>query len=230
MEPESGRRELKKQHTHRGIRRTAMRLFIERGFDNVTTAEIADASGVSAATLFNYFATKEDLFFGQVEELEQALTELVLSREPGQSILQALQGHVVYELTAGRAYSKPSDVPPFHQLVLSSARLRTKEAEIYERREKVLVAALTRALGAGQDPLLTRMAAGQYIAAEKVIAAELRDRLASGTTPNKAFRELQPFIAEVFDTLRTGVGDLTPRHVGEPPTADSATKLGAPRA
>ncbi len=223
MEPDFGRRALNKQQTHRAIRRTAMRLFHERGFDDVTTSEIADASGVSAATLFNYFATKEDLFFGQVEELEQALAELVRSCEPGQSILQALQGHVVYELTAGRAYTRPSDVTPFHQLVMSSARLQTKEAEIYQRREKVLTEALTQALGVERDPLIARMAAGQYIAAERVIAAELRDRLVSGTPTKQAFRELQPFISEVFDTLRTGVGDLSRRDASRSTGSDDAT-------
>jgi AcrR family transcriptional regulator len=36
----------------------AMRLFAERGFDDVTMADIADASGVARATVFNYFGSK----------------------------------------------------------------------------------------------------------------------------------------------------------------------------
>ena len=41
-----------------------MRLFLERSFDQVTIAEIAEAADVSVNTVFNYFPTKEDLFFG----------------------------------------------------------------------------------------------------------------------------------------------------------------------
>ena len=184
-----------------------MRLFIERGFDDVTTTEIASSSGVSTATLFNYFATKEDLFFGEVERLEDALHELVAACRPGESILQALQGHVLYELTAGRADSKPSAVEPFHRAVVESPRLQAREAQIYQRREAVLARALASALGLQPDDTTARVAAAQYVAAERVIADELRARLASGA-PTATFEEMQPFIATVFGILAEGVGDL----------------------
>lgn len=209
MDAQLGRRALKKQRTHQAIRRTAMSLFKERGFDHVTTTEIAESAGVSNATLFNYFHTKEDLFFGQVEELEQMLEQLVASCQPDGSILDALRGHVVYELTAGRAYTKPEDVPPFHRLVVDSARLQTREAHIYRRREAVLARALTEVLGA-QGPVLARVAAGQYVAAEKLIADEMRSLLAGGAAPEGAVVALQPFIDEVFAILRSGLGALVP--------------------
>ncbi|QBD77365.1 TetR/AcrR family transcriptional regulator [Ktedonosporobacter rubrisoli] len=55
-----GRRERKKQQTREKIARVAMELFIERGFDQVTVPEVAD---VSVNTVYNYFPTKEDLFW-----------------------------------------------------------------------------------------------------------------------------------------------------------------------
>ena len=207
MAAELGRRELNKRQTRRAIRSNAMQLFRAHGFDQVTTTEIAAAAGVSPATLFNHFATKEDLFFGQVRQLERELAELVAAVPVGGSILTALEGHVIYELTAGRATTRPPDVGSFHALVAASPSLRAREAEIYERRAIVLSAAL---IERGQQQLTADVAARQYIAAEQLIAAELRRRLAGRTSARLVLRDLAPFVAEVFELLRTGLGELSP--------------------
>lgn len=207
MEPTLGQRELNKQRTRRQIRRSAMQLFAAHGFDGVTTLQVAEAAGVSPATVFNYFATKEDLFFGQVEELETTLTELVAGTPAGASILTALQGHVLYELTAGRATTDPPAVLSFHSILADSPSLKAREAEIYERRVTVLRSALT---AAGQDELTAAVAAREYVAAEQLIAGELRRRLARSASPRRILRDLEGLIDRVFGLVRTGVGDLTP--------------------
>lgn len=206
MESMSGRRELNKQHTRRIIRRTAMGLFETHGFDQVTTVQIAAEAGVSPATVFNYFPTKEDLFFGQVEDLERELVELVAAVPPGTSILTALQGHVLYELTAGRAYTKPSAVTSFHALLAASPNLLAREAAIYERRAGVLTEAL---IDAGQQPLTASVAAREFIAAEQLVAAELRRRLSGRSSARRTLRELEELVDHIFHILRTGLGDLT---------------------
>ena len=68
-----GLRESKKLQTREAIAREAMRLFATRGFDHVTVAEVGDAAAVSEKTVFNYFPTKEDLFFDEVPERRAAL-------------------------------------------------------------------------------------------------------------------------------------------------------------
>ena len=203
----TGRREAAKQAQRRSIRRAAMGLFLVHGYDSVTTGQVAEAADVSPATLFNYFATKEDLFFGQVEELERALVDVVRACPVGESLLDALRGHVVYELTAGRAYTDPAAVAPFHHQVAHSQHLQAREAEIYRRRELVLADALIDALGCRRDPLPARVAAGLYIAAERIIAAELRERL-TRLSARRALRDLGPFADAVFAQLRHGAGNL----------------------
>src|SRR3954467_5331377 len=84
-----GLRERKKQRTRQLIADTARRLFAERGFEQVTVAEIAREAEVSQATVFNYFPAKEDLFYSRLEAFEELLLTAIREREPGQSVLAA---------------------------------------------------------------------------------------------------------------------------------------------
>src|SRR5881392_4211100 len=86
-----GLREWKKARTRREIADSAMQLFAQRGFDHVTVAQVAEAAGVSEKTVFNYFPTKEDLFFDEVPAREAALAAAVGARAPGQSVVAALR-------------------------------------------------------------------------------------------------------------------------------------------
>src|SRR5580704_14869174 len=86
-----GLRESKKLLMREEIAERAMQLFVTRGFDHVTVAEVAAAAGVSEKTVFNYFPTKEDLFFDEVPKREAALVDAISARAPGESILAALR-------------------------------------------------------------------------------------------------------------------------------------------
>ncbi len=73
------------------ISQIATRLFIRRGLDRVTIAEVAAAADVSVNTIFNYFPTKEDLLFDREREVVAALANVVRGRPPGESVLEALR-------------------------------------------------------------------------------------------------------------------------------------------
>ena len=86
-----GLRETKKLRMRGEIADQAMRLFATRGFDHVTVAEVAAAANVSEKTVFNYFPTKEDLFFDEVPQREAALIGAITNRGEGESILDSLR-------------------------------------------------------------------------------------------------------------------------------------------
>jgi len=90
-----GLREQKKEQTRRRISEVATRLFLERGYDAVTTAEIAQVAEVAPATLFNYFPTKESLVFDEDRALEDALVAAVTARPAGTAVLDALRGAIL---------------------------------------------------------------------------------------------------------------------------------------
>ncbi|MFB4318242.1 TetR/AcrR family transcriptional regulator [Actinomadura sp. 21ATH] len=99
MSTPGGLRERKKEATRTALHEAAVRLTVERGLDDVTVEEIADAAGVSRRTFSNYFAGKEDaLLYGDEQRLEKLL-ETFEAGPPGDSAWTALRGalHVLYE-------------------------------------------------------------------------------------------------------------------------------------
>ena len=95
MAAEQGLRERKKAQTRQAIAEAAQRLFAERGFDAVTVAEVAREADVSQGTVFNYFPTKEELFYSGMVVFEAELVEAVRARPPGESVLAAFRGFVL---------------------------------------------------------------------------------------------------------------------------------------
>jgi AcrR family transcriptional regulator len=86
----AGLRERKKARTRRAISDTATRMFMERGFEAVTLAEIAEAADVSVKTVFNYFGCKEQLFLDREGEIFAAITASIADRPEGSAITEAL--------------------------------------------------------------------------------------------------------------------------------------------
>jgi len=76
------------------IRRAAFRLFIERGYDAVTTEEIATAAGVSPRTLFRHVPTKEDLLLAPVRhggaEVVLLLEQRPITESPDEALANAI--------------------------------------------------------------------------------------------------------------------------------------------
>lgn len=89
MTVESGRRERKKAATRQKIADTALRLFMERGYDAVGIRDVAAEADVAVTTLFSHFASKEALVFEQDTDFEQRLTQAVTGRAPHEPLLPA---------------------------------------------------------------------------------------------------------------------------------------------
>jgi AcrR family transcriptional regulator len=77
------------------IRRAAFRLFIERGYDAVTTEEIASAAGVSPRTFFRYVPTKEELLLAPVRHGGTAIVALLEERPAAEAPDVALINAIV---------------------------------------------------------------------------------------------------------------------------------------
>ncbi len=89
----------KKQETRRRIVECARKLFNDKGFEQATTRDIADAAGIAAGTLFNYFPTKEALAMTLVcEALDGAGTEFERRLRGDETLDEVLFDHVAVGL------------------------------------------------------------------------------------------------------------------------------------
>ncbi|MFF9105328.1 TetR family transcriptional regulator [Streptomyces rubrogriseus] len=86
-----GLRELKKQRTRDLLLRSALELFTERGYEETTVDDIAEAADVSQRTFFRYFASKEDAAFFVARLAESHFVQAVLARPPEEAPLDALR-------------------------------------------------------------------------------------------------------------------------------------------
>lgn len=93
-----GLRERKKRLTRQRISDVATRLFLERGFDNVRIAEIAERVGVSEKTVYNYFPTKESLVFDRADEQLELVVGAVRDRPRGTSPMVAFAAGLKHDL------------------------------------------------------------------------------------------------------------------------------------
>lgn len=149
----AGRRERKKAQTRQALTDAAVRLFTERGFDNVGVREVAEAADVSLSTLFKHFPSKEALVFDLDTDMESALVAAVRDRASGQPVLHALRDHMVRTRTAVR-----TDDPTF-VLIESTPALRDYARRMWLRHESTLAAVLAQATGlAPQDPAIAGLA------------------------------------------------------------------------
>jgi AcrR family transcriptional regulator len=180
------RRARKKAQTREAIRSVAHRLFHEKGFDSVTIADIAAEADVAVQTVFNHFATKEELFFDGRTPWVDAPADAVRSREPSVAPLTALRTHLVesvHELVA--SMRSPERVCYITTLQASDA-LRSRERELVHESEVRLQAALLEAWAADPssapaDPEAAgALIAAVWLAARRALVIGQRPRLAGG--------------------------------------------------
>ncbi|MFI7241577.1 TetR/AcrR family transcriptional regulator [Streptomyces qinglanensis] len=138
-----GRRERKKAATRRKIADTALRLFLERGYDAVGIREVAAEADVAVTTLFSHFPSKEALVFEQDTDFEQRLIRAVTDRTPDEPLVPALRR----EIHALVRHCTADSASPVWHMVDTSPALRAYEESMRLRHAESLAAALTAAPG-----------------------------------------------------------------------------------
>ena len=144
-----GRRERKKAATRQAIADAALRLFLERGYDDVGIREIADAADVSTTTLFKHFPVKEALVFDEEADQEARLLAAVRDRPEGQSIPAALCEHALKY----RRGATPGDArfAAFFDLIDRTPALRDYVQAMWLRHTASLAAAIAEDSGLPAD-------------------------------------------------------------------------------
>jgi AcrR family transcriptional regulator len=198
---EAGLRERKKQRMYQVVSDIAIRLFLEKGFDAVSVAEIAAAAEISKPTLFRYFPAKEDLVLHRIADHEDEAARIA---GEGPTPLEALRRHFLEGLERCDPVTGLNDHPEvlaFHKLLYGTPSLVARAYGFLERSE----VALAEALGGGLDD---RLAAGQIIAVRRILAQENWRRIAAGERVADVRADAVAAAERAFGQLAAGLPHL----------------------
>ncbi|MDT0485148.1 TetR family transcriptional regulator [Streptomyces doebereineriae] len=194
-----GLRQRKKQRMYETLSEIAIRLFLEKGFDAVSVAEIAAAAEISKPTLFRYFPAKEDLVLYRIADHEDEAARVVV--ESDEAPLVALRRHFLEGLERDDPVTGLNDHPQvlaFHSLLYGTPALVARAHGHLERQE----AALAEVLGGDLD---ARLAAGQIIAVRRILAMENWRRISAGERMEDVRGDAVAAAERAFGVLAAGL-------------------------
>lgn len=204
--PSEGLRARKKRATREAIAATARRLFAERGYDDVTVAEVAAAADVSEKTVFNHFATKEDLAFAGREEGIAQFVAAIADRPPGSSVLDVFRAmtHTVLDvLVAGG----DEDLLAVAKIIRGSRALQERLTVGWESGAAAITAVIAETSGADDDDLVPAIVARTLWFTHRSIFRAALAGLLAGEDPQQLAARLRVSSAHAYDQLAAGLGD-----------------------
>jgi len=209
MATQPGLRERKKQRIREEIAAAARRLFEKRGFDGVTVAEVAREAGVAEKTVFNYFPTKEDLFYSRLEAFEDELLTAIREREPGTSVLDAFRGFLlsqggVFDLRDEQAATRR--LRSITRVITQSDALLARERLVFERYADSLARLIAEETGADPHDAEPRIAANALMGVHRALIDHVRVRALAGARSSEIGAEVRDRAERAFALLECGLG------------------------
>jgi AcrR family transcriptional regulator len=199
IERRPGIREQRKRATHRELLQSASELFAERGYDNVTVAEIAAGAGVSVKTLFQHFRSKEDLLLAELDEIHEELLAALRARDPELSPLEALKGWLLARIET----SPPDGMERWQRTVGSSQAVASLRRRLYDQWENAIVRVLADEANEARPTPRTRLVAAQLVSLVRLTSSqEVRDFVSRRGDRLAAYRE---WIEQAADLIGNGI-------------------------
>ena len=181
----TGLRARKKQQTHDALSQAAIALFLERGFDEVSVADIAAAADVSKPTLFKYFATKQDLVLHRFADHQHEAARVVQAASGAP--IEALRDHFLAGLVRRDPVTGLNDHPEvlaFNRLVFTTPALETRLARFVASDQQALAVALG-------NNLRAEIAAGCLIAVHQLLSRRNWQAMSSGISARRLLPNCQ---------------------------------------
>lgn len=156
---------------------------MEHGFDAVTIADVAKRADVAVQTVFNHFATKEELFFDGRTPWVDGPADAVRDRAPAVPPLVALRAYLIDEIGRLVASLVTAERRAYIATLTGSVTLLARERELFHEAERRLSAALLEAWTAPDvedsphDPVTAApVTAAVWLSTARVMLVEQRCR------------------------------------------------------
>jgi AcrR family transcriptional regulator len=209
-----GLRERKKRLMRQQLSDTATELFLERGFDAVRVAEIAEACGVSEKTVFNYFSTKESLILDRLEStmasLRTGLTEPgVPPVEAALRILDSELGAMTSWLAAQQDPVKAgAAIRRFGALIRATPSLRAYQSDMMDQFVTVAAEILAERAGTSADDPEPQIAATALLGLWRIQFQALSRYLDGSRTPAEVHQAVTADVRRAALLIDTGLSSF----------------------
>lgn len=211
MAVQVGLRERKKQQTRQQIFDAAQRLFQEKGFERVSVAEVARAANVSEVTVFNYFPTKEELFYGGMQHFEEQLIEAVRSRPAGEPVIKAFR-RVLLAATDRLQLKETADgIQAAGRIISASPSLLGRERDIVDRYTERLAELLATETGADPGELEPTSVAIALMATHRALVTYVRRRVLAGWRGKRLADDYRAQVRRALGRLERGLAGYAVR-------------------
>jgi AcrR family transcriptional regulator len=188
--------------TRARILEAAHGLFLDRGYDAVTVAEVARAAGVSSVTVFKHFPRKEDLFLDRTDDAVELLHSAVRDRPAGVDALSSLRAAAVRLVDERQPLSGVDERSlPFFRTVAGSPALVARAREIAAELQAVLATELDADPDFDGDAGLL---AALFIAGYATVMVETARRVLAGDAWDAVVEAHRARLARLFDALQSG--------------------------
>ena len=167
-------RERKKLETRLAIQDQALRLFVANGYDGTTVDQVAEAAGVSPATFFRYFPTKEDAVL--FDSLDPVMIEILMAQPASMRPLAALRSTLTQMLAQISPEERERELTR-QRLVSSVPELRARQLDAMAQGIGMLADAMAEREGLEQGHPRSRAWAGAVVGV--IMAMYLADPAAS---------------------------------------------------
>jgi AcrR family transcriptional regulator len=191
----SSLRTRKYQFVRDAIFDSAIELFDAKGFDETTVEEIAQAAGVSRASFFRYFSSKDDLLARNVIKYGDALTAAIKASPPSSTPLDIMRKTVLAVAKETANYPRTRQVIDIS--LRSAAARQAHMSRMVEVESKVATAFAERVGSLSKDEIEPRLLAIMTLSAMNVAVMSWH----RGDSP-----ELSAAVEEVFSSLTRIVG------------------------
>lgn len=166
-----GRRARKNAQTRQALADAARKLFLEKGYDQVSVKEIAEEVDVSVPTVFKHVPDgKQALMFDDGVERRASLLSAVCERQAEQSVMAALR-----QFMAGRGPFVTNPSPDFRrrtELIMNTPELRDYTRTLWIRCEAPLAEVIATELGRAPDDLTARAVARYVLEIPQLVSDE----------------------------------------------------------
>jgi len=210
MSQTPGLRERKKQRTRELIAETARRLFLEHGFDRVTVAQVARKAEVAEQTVFNYFPSKEELFYFRMESFEDQLLDAIRERDAGETILAAFRRFVL--APRGALAARDAEMlEAITRVITESPALLAHERQVTERYTRSLAELIAAETGARAGNVEPWVVANALMGVHRALIDHVRERTLAGAAPKDVARSVRAQGERALARLQDGLAGYAPR-------------------